>query len=373
MTNKKITKFALLKEKIRSKSFSPLWRLRGALKTKIMKTIKTITMKKLLLSAALFAASISTFAQVGVGTTTPKGALHVDSSTSGVIIPQFADLTAIQAIKKADGTTALNTDEQGMQVYNIAEKKIYMWDGTAWVAANASGLWENNSADNLVELSTLSDGSTPRSGSNLVLISDEGQLLLGKKLSDITHPSLFSSITGNKILMQSPTDANTGLTLLSNGGISLSKEEGFVGTNILSYSNFPNTASYFTTYRARGDYNTPSTVVTNDILGEFGSQGYSGLSSNGFTNAGRIRFRAESHWSTSVDSYLQFLLTSNNVSSEKMRITSQGNLGIGTSTPGAKLSVVGLIEYADNTAATTAGLTAGDFYRTADGTVKVVF
>ena len=37
------------------------------------------------------------------------------------------------------------------------------------------------------------------------------------------------------------------------------------------------------------------------------------------------------------------------------------------------LKVGGLVEYADNAAATTAGLTAGDFYRTADGTVKVVF
>jgi hypothetical protein len=95
-------------------------------------------MKKILLSAALIAASFTTVAQVGVGTTAPKGALQVTSTTSGVIIPQFADLIAIQAIKKADGTTALNADEQGMQVYNIAEKKNYMWNGTAWVALNSS-------------------------------------------------------------------------------------------------------------------------------------------------------------------------------------------------------------------------------------------
>ena len=96
--------------------------------------------KNIFLTAALVAASFTTYAQVGVGTTTPKGALQVTSTTSGVIIPQFADLTAIQAIKKADGTTALDTEEQGMQVYNIAEKKNYLWDGTAWVARSA-GKW----------------------------------------------------------------------------------------------------------------------------------------------------------------------------------------------------------------------------------------
>lgn len=48
-----------------------------------------------------------------------------------------------------------------------------------------------------------------------------------------------------------------------------------------------------------------------------------------------------------------------------------GNTGIGTVTPTAKLQVVGLAEYADNSAATTAGLTAGAFYRTGD-LLKVV-
>ncbi len=63
----------------------------------------------------------------------------------------------------------------------------------------------------------------------------------------------------------------------------------------------------------------------------------------------------------------------NNVASSTFPLTilNSGNVGIGTATPTAKLQVVGLAEHADNSAATTAGLTAGAFYRTGD-LLKVV-
>jgi hypothetical protein len=52
-------------------------------------------------------------------------------------------------------------------------------------------------------------------------------------------------------------------------------------------------------------------------------------------------------------------------------INTTGNVGIGTTSPTAKLTVVGLAEHADNAAAISAGLTTGAFYRTGD-LLKVV-
>jgi outer membrane protein assembly factor BamB len=48
----------------------------------------------------------------------------------------------------------------------------------------------------------------------------------------------------------------------------------------------------------------------------------------------------------------------------KLYISAAGKVGIGTLTPGSPLAVAGLPIYANNAAAITGGLSAGDFYRT---------
>ena len=67
---------------------------------------------------------------------------------------------------------------------------------------------------------------------------------------------------------------------------------------------------------------------------------------------------------TYADAGLEFGVGNTAVASTKMVLTNTGNVGIGTTTPNAKLHVVGLPIYANNAAAITGGLTAGAFYRT---------
>lgn len=97
-------------------------------------------MKKILFSLALLA-SLVTSAQVGVGTTTPNGALDVNSSTNGFVPPRVAlTATNVQApvlnpqggVIPA-GTIVWNTANAGVSPTNVAPG-LYYWDGTRWVA-----------------------------------------------------------------------------------------------------------------------------------------------------------------------------------------------------------------------------------------------
>lgn len=69
-----------------------------------------------------FTVSLTSFSQVGIGTTDPKAALDVVSSDTGFIMPRVADHT----------TLSVGADQTGMQVYNTTTKSIWYYDGTDW-------------------------------------------------------------------------------------------------------------------------------------------------------------------------------------------------------------------------------------------------
>jgi uncharacterized protein (TIGR02145 family) len=82
-------------------------------------------MKKLLLSAAFMAASFMTFAQVGIGTTTPKGMLDVTSATSGLVLPRVANVGIV--VNPNGGALA-----DGTMVYDISNNCVRAYENGAW-------------------------------------------------------------------------------------------------------------------------------------------------------------------------------------------------------------------------------------------------
>lgn len=86
--------------------------------------------------------SLACFAQVGVGTTTPNGALDVSSSTNGFVPPRVSlTSTALEAPVVNPqggpipaGTMVWNTNTSSPTPATAVAPGLYYWDGSRWVA-----------------------------------------------------------------------------------------------------------------------------------------------------------------------------------------------------------------------------------------------
>jgi hypothetical protein len=97
-----------------------------------MKTTKITLVKKIILGIVL-SASFNGFSQVGFGTTNPSNQASVDIKTTdkGLLIPR---LTTVQ--RNTLGTTltsAADSNNKGMQVFDTDTKCGWFWNGTTWV------------------------------------------------------------------------------------------------------------------------------------------------------------------------------------------------------------------------------------------------
>jgi hypothetical protein len=95
------------------------------------------------------------------------------------------------------------------------------------------------------------------------------------------------------------------------------------------------TSPGFVGYRARGTVGAPAAVETDDIVSSLTGNGYNGAE---YPQAGSIYMGAANNWTTTastINGYLSFNTTAAGVSGERLRITSAGNIGIGTSIPAA--------------------------------------
>ena len=98
----------------------------------------------------IFLCSHSAFAQIGMGTTTPRGALEIVSSTQGFVPPQVvltANNVALPVVNPQGGaiiagTIIYNTATAGISPNNVIPG-YYYWNGSLWVSLSG-GPGSNN-------------------------------------------------------------------------------------------------------------------------------------------------------------------------------------------------------------------------------------
>lgn len=110
----------------------------------------------------------------------------------------------------------------------------------------------------------------------------------------------------------------------------------------------PNPTALFTNYgnvneiylqRAQGVFSAPAIIGNNGVLGRINAMGYDGTN---FQNAAQIAFQVDAtSGSGDMPGRITFSTTLDNTTTltERMRINNAGNVGIGTTAPGARLHV----------------------------------
>jgi len=115
----------------------------------------------------------------------------------------------------------------------------------------------------------------------------------------------------------------------------------FAGTLYTTYSNTGFAQNGFIARQARGSASSPAAVQANDPMFNIGVRGFDGTTFSAWSKA-MLSFKAAETWTpTAMGTLFTFETTAPGTTTrtEKMRISGNGNIGIGTTTPTQKFEV----------------------------------
>jgi len=286
--------------------------------------------------------------QVGIGTASPQRLLHLfreATANTGLLTIEVINNDNASGptnnFWRARGTSALKavpSDGDIIGAWNFDAWDTSDYNSVAHISGRADGTISLGSTPGRLLFATTPSGST--SASQRMMIYSDGSIVInegGVSTADVriegdTDSALFftdSSADSIGIGTSTPTGK---LDIQTDGASSILKNTAY-GTGF---------APDFTGRMARGTQAAPTATLSGDTLFSLHGVGYDG--SNWTNNKATIQFFADENFTpTNQGTYIAFLTTATGgiTRTEKVRITSVGDVGIGTNIPSEKLHVKG--------------------------------
>lgn len=320
--------------------------------------------------------------RVGIGTTAPNGsaALEIASSSSGLLIPRLNNAQR----------SSISTPANGLQIYNTSTNTIDYYNGASWVSLSSggSGITSLNGLTGAAQTFSTSTAATPgpqfsSAGAihtlNIPLASNAGTTagLIGKsdydsfnsrqpgdpQLNDISAIVPLSSIgyllgsDGSNLVMRSPASARGDLGLTAAATAPVDFDNSFLDGDLVAFdTSMVCLAGQYLTIQGPGPLYSLTCMSDS-------SSDPSKLPLAGGTLSGNLMITSGGAASPSIGfasspstgifapslGTIGFTLSG----TERMRIESSGNVGIGTPTPTYKLDVSGSARFTGDVLANT--------------------
>ena len=267
-----------------------------------------------------------------------------------------ADWTTFNSKQSALGFTALNSANNLSDLVSSTTARTNLGLGTTQsptftgltlsgitgdtlLRANASGVLANATSADITGLL----GFTPANTASSWTLNASGDI------SRVSGNVGIGTATPGKLLDVSGSDSIDNQIWIRNTNSTTSKYPGFIAQNFIGSA--PGGFPALNVINSRGSLAAPAAIQSGDTLGAVVASGnYNSTPS--YTNSAIIRFLASGNYSgTSTPSAMTFSTTptSSLVANEALRIDSNGNVGIGTTNPQAKLNITDGSQYFDLT------------------------
>ena len=274
--------------------------------------------------------------KIGIGTSTPIAKLTILASSTDATIPIFvlASSTGSTMFSINNNASATISSLGAGPVYSTASGNLYT--GSAGIASGTAGsiqFSDGSSGFNANESKFVWDNTNKRLGINT------SSPVAGLSIGDNNNNQMFLEELGSNYsrLMVGPTT-----TPLANS-LGIAEFDINASNNLVIGSHSSGPQAGITTFISRGTRAAPTATQKDDFMLILSGRGY-GTTTYGSNAKVAVFGQAEANWTDADQStHINFNTTaaSSTTRTERMRITGEGRIGIGTTTPAYKLTVVG--------------------------------